>query len=131
MRNTIGQLFRYGVIGLSSNLVGYLLYLGLTQLGIGPKTAMSVLYAVGVAQTFLFNKKWTFRNDDSNGPALLRYFISYGLGYIINLLVLVLTVDQWGWPHQWVQGAMIFILALLLFTLQKFWVFKKPIKVTN
>ncbi|MBT9494938.1 MAG: GtrA family protein [Paucibacter sp.] len=131
MKNTIGQLIRYGAVGLGSNLVGYLLYIGLTQLGIGPKTAMSILYVAGVAQTFLFNKKWTFRNSGSNGPALLRYCLSYGLGYIINLLVLVLTVDHWGWPHQWVQGAMIFILALLLFTLQKFWVFRKSVELTN
>lgn len=43
MKNTIGQLIRYGAVGLGSNLVGYLLYIGLTQLGIGPKDRKSVV----------------------------------------------------------------------------------------
>lgn len=124
MKKTLGQLFRYGVVGLTSNFVGYLLYLGLTHIGVGPKTAMSLLYGVGVAQTFLFNKKWTFGNTDAHGQTLFRYCLSYGLGYVINLLVLILAVDKWGWPHQWIQGAMILILAAMLFVLQKFWVFK-------
>lgn len=85
---------------------------------------MSLLYGIGVAQTFLFNKKWTFGSTGAHGPALLRYCLTYGLGYVINLLVLILAVDRWGWPHQWVQGTMILSLAVLLFLLQKFWVFK-------
>ncbi len=126
MRKTIGQLFRYGVVGLTSNLVGYFLYLGLTRLGLGPKTAMSLLYGVGVAQTFIFNKKWTFAHKQNSGPALLRYCITYGLGYFINLAVLIVAVDRWGWPHQWVQGVMIICLAVFLFSVQKLWVFRSP-----
>jgi putative flippase GtrA len=127
MKKTIGQLLRYGFVGLASNLVGYFIYLGLTHVGVGPKTAMSLLYGIGVAQTFIFNKKWTFGSADAHGPALFRYCLAYGLGYVINLLVLMLAVDWWGWPHQWVQGAMIPCLAVMLFLLQKFWVFRtKP-----
>lgn len=124
MKTTLLQLSRYAVVGLASNLFGYLLYLGLTALGLGPKLAMSLLYAIGVAQTFLFNKRWTFGHRGSNRHALLRYCAVYGLGYVINLLTLLILVDHLGWPHQWVQGAMILALAGMLFLLQKFWVFR-------
>nr|WP_316639094.1 GtrA family protein [uncultured Roseateles sp.] len=124
MKNTLFQLIRYGVVGVASNLVGYLLYLGLTSLGVGPKSAMSLLYAIGVAQTFLFNKRWTFGHQGSGRAALLRYCTAYGLGYVINLVVLLVLVDHWAWPHQWVQGVMILVLAAMLFLLQKFWVFR-------
>lgn len=126
MKKTFGQLFRYGVVGLSSNLVGYFLYLGLTRLGLGPKTAMTLLYCVGVAQTFVFNKKWTFAHKKNGGLALFRYCVTYGLGYFINLAALLIAVDYWGWPHQWVQAAMILGLAAFLFSIQKFWVFRTP-----
>jgi putative flippase GtrA len=125
MKGTLGQLIRYGVVGLASNLIGYCLYLALTFWGIGPKTAMSILYGVGVAQTFVFNKRWTFKNKADKAPTLLRYCIAYGLGYLMNIVALLLLVDYLGWPHQGVQGAMILSLAAMLFLLQKFWVFKQ------
>ena len=55
------QLIRYAVVGITSNAIIYLFYLLATWLGLGPKTAMTGLYVVGVMQTFIFNKKWSFR----------------------------------------------------------------------
>jgi len=124
MNRAFGQLVRYSIVGIASNLAGYFIYLGLTRIGVGPKLAMSLLYGIGVAQTFLFNKSWTFKNVDDNGPTLLRYCISYALGYLINILALLFFSDHLGWPHQWVQGAMIILLAILLFAAQKLWVFR-------
>jgi putative flippase GtrA len=122
--NTRKQFARYALTGLASNLFLYLVYLALTTGGMDPKSSMSLLYALGVAQTFLFNKRWAFRHDGMHGPAFARYCISYGLGYAINLLVLILLVDRMGFPHQLVQGVMVLTLAVMLFLLQKFWVFR-------
>lgn len=119
------QFLRYAVVGLASNLVLYFAYLALTVSGMGHKTAMSLLYAVGVLQTFYFNRTWSFGHDGPSSATFLRYMTSYVLGYVFNLAVLMLLVDQWGWPHQWVQGVMIFILAGMLFMIQRYWVFTK------
>ena len=119
------QLIRYAVVGLVSNVVSYLLYLLVTWFGMGPKTAMSLLYAMGVLQTFVFNKKWSFRFDGEVAPALVRYATVYMLGYAINLLALVLLVDQAGLQHQLVQGVMILVVAAMLFMAQRYWVFPK------
>ena len=56
MKNTLGQLIRYGIVGFLSNAVGYLLYIGVTTAGVEHKLAMTLLYALGVIQTFYFNK---------------------------------------------------------------------------
>jgi putative flippase GtrA len=117
-------LVRYGIVGLLSNAVGFLLYLGITAAGMEPKLAMTVLYAVGVAQTFFFNKRWSFRHGGTHGPAFVRYCLSYVLGYLINLVALFIFVDQLGYPHQIVQGVLVLSLAVMLFLLQKFWVFR-------
>jgi len=119
-----GQLVRYVIVGLASNLVCYLAYLGLSALGMDPKLAMTILYAVGVLQTFFFNKKWTFKQDGAMSTAFYRYCIAYGAGYLLNLLVLYVLVDLQGYPHQLVQATMIIVLAMMLFLSQKFWVFR-------
>ena len=118
------QFARYSYVGLTANLVLYLLYLLLTELGMGYKTAMSLLYLLGVFTTFIFNRNWSFRDDGGISITLFRYLAVYLSGYIINFSVLFWLVDAQGLPHQWVQGVMIFSLAVYLFLLQKFWVFR-------
>lgn len=117
------QFIRYGLVGLISNAALYAGYLALSAAGVEPKLAMTLLYGVGVLQTFVFNKRWTFGHDGRHGTVFIRYCMAYGLGYVINLLVLMILVDHLGYPHQIVQGIMILALAVMLFLLQKFWVF--------
>ena len=119
------QLSRYAVVGLASNAVGYLLYLLATWLGVGPKTAMTLLYLLGVLQTFVFNKRWSFRFVGAAAPAFVRYGIVYVLGYAINFLVIMLLVDQAKLPHQWVMAGLILFMAFFFFVGQKFWVFRQ------
>lgn len=118
------QAFRFFVVGFTSNLVLYLLYLGLTRLGVGHKITMSFLYVVGVLQTFAFNKKWTFNYHGHRNMTLLRYISLYAVGYMINLGALIVMVDSYGYQHEWVQVVMIFVLAIFLFVGQKLWVFR-------
>ena len=118
------QMLRFAVVGLASNAVLYLVYLGMTAAGMGPKLAMSLVYGIGVAQTFLFNKRWTFKHDGRLDTAFIRYISVYAAGYLANLLVLAWLVDGLGYPHQIVQGVMILALAGCFFILQKLWVFK-------
>lgn len=53
----------------------------------------------------------------------VRYVIAHCIGYLINLSILILMVDKFGYPHQWVQAAAIFIVAGFLFLMFKFFVF--------
>ena len=54
------QFVRYVIVGFCSNAVLYCIYLVATNYGIGYKTAMILLYAIGILLTFLFNRRWTF-----------------------------------------------------------------------
>ena len=95
----------------------------------GHKTAMTLLYVVGVSLTFLFNRKWSFRHDGAASPAMLRYFAIYGFGYVLNFFVLLVLVDHLRLPHEIVQGVMIFALAVMLFLLQRYWVFRPETRI--
>lgn len=123
--STFRQLLRFGVVGLASNGVLYVVYLVLTAAGLGPKLAMSLVYAAGVMQTFWFNRGWTFEHGGRMDAAFIRYISVYAGGYFANLLILAWLVDGLGFPHQIVQGVTILLLAACFFLLQKFWVFKR------
>jgi putative flippase GtrA len=118
-----GQFLRYALTGIGSNIILYLLYLASTALGAEPKVTMSVLYLIGVLQTFMVNRSWSFRHRGAAGTALRRYLIAYAMGYLVNLGFLALLVDDLRWDHRYVQGAAIVVIAFMLFGLQRIWVF--------
>jgi putative flippase GtrA len=117
------QFARYVVVGISSNLVGYLLYLTLTGFGVVPKLAMSLLYGFGATLSFLGNRRWTFHNDGSITIGALRFALVYVIGYFLNLALLVIFVDLLGFPHQAVQATAVPVIAIMLFILLRLFVF--------
>jgi putative flippase GtrA len=117
------QLSRYAVVGLLSNGIAFGLYLVITALGVGPKAGMTLVYALGVAQTFVFNRRWSFGHRGTQGPAFVRYCLAYVFGYAFNVVVLMILVDRLALPHRLVQAVTIPTLAVLLFLAQKYWVF--------
>lgn len=118
-----GQLIRYISIGLVLNAGLYAAYLVLTHTTLTPRPAMTLVYVSGVLVGFVLNRKFTFDHQGNGRGALLRYFASYGIGYAVNWTALWLLVDYAGIAHELVQLAMLPTLAILLFTLQRYWVF--------
>jgi putative flippase GtrA len=114
---------RFVAVGIASNLALYLLYLIITGLGVGYKIAMTGLYVLGIAQTFIANKTWTFAHRGEVRGSLVRYLVAYGLGYVLNLGTLLIFVDKFGLPHQLVQGLAVILVALCMFLMQRYWVF--------
>lgn len=127
MKNEInGQFIRYVIVGLISNGLIYFIYLFLTAYGLSPKIAMSLLYLVGVVQTFFFNRKWSFRFNGPMASSLIRYLLAYAGGYLLNMIILIILVDHVGFSHQIIQGLTILLIAIFLFIAQKLWVFPQP-----
>lgn len=121
------QIFRFGIFGLVSNGLLYLLYLSLTAVNVGHKTAMTLVFSVGALQTFVFNKRWTFDHQGFVKLSFSKYLCAYCFCFFINLLGLSLFVDFLGYPHEIIQGVMVFFVGIMLFVLQRYWVFR----VTN
>ena len=118
------QFARYGALGVVANVSGYTVYLGITHLGIGPKTAMTVLYCVGVCISFVGNRRWVFAgNDGMLATAAVRFLLAYAMGYLVNYGILAFFVDRVGYDHVYVQAVSIVVVALFLFITFKLLVF--------
>ena len=117
------QLIRYGVVGASSNVIIYFVYLLITYLGVEPKIAMSLIYFIGAFIGFVGNRKWTFAHHGDASSAALRYVWAHLFGYMLNFIILFTFVDRLGYAHQWVQAVAIIIVAVFLFVVFKYFVF--------
>lgn len=90
------RFFTYALIGVLTNVLGYAIYLYLTCLWDAPKLTMTALYFVGVSTGFLVNRRFTFQHDASIGVTGVRYLLVEVVGYLINLVLIVLFVDWLG-----------------------------------
>lgn len=120
---SVAEAIRFGMVGIVSNLILYCLYLLFTYFGMGYKESMTILFLMGVLQTFFINKNWTFRHGVAGIVFFKRYMLVYIIAYLMNLLALYFFVDYHGFPHQYVQAVMILVIAFYSYMAQRFWVF--------
>ena len=119
----IMQLVRYGLVGLATNLAGYLIYLLVTWLWLEPKAAVTVLYPVGILMGYFGQARYAFKYRGDARSGLARFLVAHAIGYGANITLLHIFTDRLGYPHQAVQAAAIFVVAGLLFLLFRFFVF--------
>ncbi|WP_040730147.1 GtrA family protein [Thiocapsa marina] len=117
------QTIRYGIVGLASNIMLYVLYLILVDLGGDSKFVVALLYVVGLSVTFIFNKRWSFSHQGRLECSLKRYLILYGCLYLTNVMVLWLFVDLFVLPHAIVQACVVLTFIPVVFLVQRYWVF--------
>jgi putative flippase GtrA len=119
------QLIRYGLVGAATNLAMYAIYLLITYWGVEPKKTMTLLYVIGASIGFIGHREWSFAHTGNATSAATRYSIAHLTGYLLNLLILYIFVDYFGYAHQIIQGIAIFVIAGFLFIAFKYFVFPK------
>ena len=128
----VGQFLRYGIVGIMSNAGGYFVYLLITWMGLEPKIAVSSLYLAGASIGFWGHRKWAFANSHGSlNLTIVRYCAAHILGYSLNLTLIIIFVDHFGYPHQVIQAIAIATVAIFLFLIFKFFVFAPASSLTR
>ena len=117
------QILRFAAVGLCVNAMALGAYLALTGLGMPPLGAMTVTYCGAMAVSFAMNRNITFAHDGQRSTAFGRYLAAYAAGYVINFAGLVALVGWLHVPHAWAQAVLIVLVAVVMFLMQRFWVF--------
>lgn len=124
LQRIIGQLVRYGFVGVAINLVLYLLYLVLTKLGSEPLLAATMCFLLGVPVSLIAYGRIIFKINQVSMARRFVFAFGYLVGYGMQIGGLYLLYMIIGLPHQFAQLAMMVIVALFLFCVQKFLVFR-------
>ncbi len=119
------EILRYGVVGFALNVFGYLIYLGVTSLGVDPLITVTVFYPIAVFIGFFAHRRHTFRREERGFKfdSFVRYVFVCVLGYFLNLGLLLVFWWILGYSHQLVQAASIFVCAGFSFFAMKLIVF--------
>ncbi|MGI9275626.1 MAG: GtrA family protein [Endozoicomonas sp.] len=111
------QFIRYGLVGITINVLGYLLFLTFTYLGVEAKLAMTMLYVPTMIAGYYGNRHWTFSRPAqlSISNSGLKYLLVHCIGYALNLFFLYIFADILGVTHYLVQAFAILFVALFIF----------------
>lgn len=118
------EFIRYAAVGVGTNVCGFLIYVLFTTLGVSPVLTISIFYPIYLGLAFYLNKKWSFSHKGHISRTAVKYLIAYFCCYILNVAVLKFFNEYLGYSHLIVQAITIIVMALLLFLVQKYWVFK-------
>lgn len=91
-RNEVQRLFRYGAVGITTNVMLYLVFILFLRFGLTPTLAAGVCYGLGVAISYLLNRRWTFSSMDSHRRDLPKFLLAYGVGLVSTLLTITLLI---------------------------------------
>jgi putative flippase GtrA len=120
------ELIRYAVVGVILNMTGYIAYLLLTHFLLSPIIAMSVLYPMSILLAYFSHRKHTFKSNplSTYRKHFFLFLLIYLIGYVLNFISLYFFHGKLGFPHEIVQIATIFIVAIILYLLFKSYVFR-------
>lgn len=123
------QFVQFGIVGLSNTLISYVTYLVLCAFGMNYLVASVIGFCVSVVNSFYWNNKYVFKEEEGESRSVIRAFIktflSYaGTGLVLANILLFIWVDGLSIP-QWLAPIInLFVTIPLNFILNKLWAFK-------
>lgn len=85
--------YRYGLVGVVSNLAVYCVFVVLIWGAVPPVWAAAICYALGLSISYLANRRWSFESTASHRSDLVRFLLAYGAGLVATLVFIsVLTL---------------------------------------
>ena len=131
--NNPPQFIVYASNGLILNLIGYLLYLALTESGFSPFISVSITYPMGILLSYHLHSRYTFKNEKERKDfkSIFKYTFIYVTGYFLNIIVLVFLHKIILLSHEFAQIIAIAIASIYFFMANKFWVFKRKYLTTR
>jgi putative flippase GtrA len=128
MREQVGLVARFGLVGLMNTAIGFAVVVALDPgLRVAPAIANAVGYLVGVAVGFVLNRGFVFRSSRGLRASGLRYAIAALGAFVLNQVVLRWVGAELGAGGPQHVAAQLFAMAtysVAFFLVCRFWVFR-------
>lgn len=85
--SSLRQLIKYGMVGVLNTVVTLLaIFICKSVIGINPYLSNAIGYALGVINSFIWNRKWVFHSHGRIHREALLFFTGVGICYCIQLV---------------------------------------------
>lgn len=116
------KITKFFIVGASNTLLVYLFYIALIKLGVNYKIALFFDYVFGILFGYFLNRYWTFSSNEPR-RSFTKYITLYVGIFLLNSLLLILSVDFFLLDPILSQFIIIGAISLVSFAVQNNWVF--------
>jgi len=129
------QFLKFGIVGFSNTLIGYVVYSLCVWLGMHYLLANAVGFIVSVLNAFYWSDRFVFKKSEGEQrnawAALAKTIMAYAsTGIVLNSILLWLIIDRWHISEYLAPILILVITVPTNFLLNKYWSFKTK-KIIN
>jgi putative flippase GtrA len=123
----VRQFVKFGTVGVLNTVLTLAVYTLLANgLGVYYVAASAIAFTVGTVNSFLINRRWTFRGHSGDPLTPVRWFVVQGSGLLVDLGLVYALVDGAGVDKLVGQAVAISIVVVLTFFANRAWTFRMP-----
>lgn len=86
--------------------------------------ALLISHIIGVTNSFIWNKKWTFQSEGNARREGIKFFSVYGIIFMMNLFILTFFVEGLKLTPQIGQVVALGICTMISYFGHKYWSFR-------
>jgi len=119
------QFLKFGIVGISNTLITALtIWLFLKVLHCSDYFANFTGYILGLINSFIWNRKWTFESKTKVSATLFKFIVTFAISYLFQLGNLYLLLHYTHIDPYFCQLLSIVVYTILNFVLNKTYTFK-------
>jgi len=119
------QFIKFGIVGVSNTLLSALtIWILLKVLHCSDYISNIVGYIVGLVNSFIWNRKWTFDSKTKVTDTLFKFILTFGVSYLFQLVNLYILLHYTSIDSYVSQLLSIVVYTGINFVLNKIYTFK-------
>jgi len=120
------QLFKYSIVGVFNTALGLgIMYILYNLFECNYVIANIIGYACGLVNSFIWNKKWTFKSSMHYSKEIIPFLVVFAISYITNLITVISLVELINVHPNLAQIFGIVAYSSTNFLINRYWTFSK------
>jgi putative flippase GtrA len=119
----VGQMLRFGIVGVGNTALSWCAYALMVHFGIAILLASGIAWTSGALNSYVLNRRWTFRSRGRRAPELLRFGAVQIAGLALDVVLLDALTRDAGIHHLIAQALVYPVTTIAAFVLVRLWAF--------
>ncbi|MEH3055250.1 MAG: GtrA family protein [Patulibacter minatonensis] len=118
------RIVRFGIVGVMNTAIYTSAYAAFLALGFPYLDASVCAYIIAISIAYFLNHRFTFRVAEHSRGLVGRFFAVQIAGAVVNIALLALLIDHWGWDELVAQFVLLPPVVTATFIGNRFFVFR-------